>query len=563
VCTKLKFIFTGGITRTHQYKLCYRIPVIFSFVNFCNSTTMTSQQQQHPSTIGIAPFIFLVPTAISFAVYLNTTSKAIAGGDSGELVAEGCSLGTAHPPGYPLFTLIVYVVTTMGREMGGGLYTPAYLVNVTCCVFGSLASGLISMVVFELTDNNVNVGMATATKTASKKQAKAKSSMPMQHQRTFALSISRFTSAISAGLLCSFSPLMWQYNTSAEVFALHNLFVSLIAYVLTIYTKQSESTSILSAGAFLCGLSMTNQHTSILIIIPVIVWVFFKSSVLRKPKLLLISSVSFLLGFSLYVLLPITAKKYPHAGSWGEVTKLEGFIHHLLRRDYGTLRLYSGSSLGTESMVTRTMSWVHDLACNQLGNPMVTIFLLIGFVSTCTQQHSWLFSRWIGGKTSGSKKTKAYRATDKVSRRNDAGKVISVALVFYLVCFHSLSNLPLSNQLLFGVHQRFWMHPNILCFVLIGRGLCSFTSALSRISSKTSIVVSMFLLLLPMRQYHQNFDISDQSTNRYFHSYAMSILEPLPSSSLLFINYDQQWTSIRYLQECEMVRTDVTSINLR
>eukprot|EP00970_Alexandrium_tamarense_P020005 scaffold14715_cov221-Alexandrium_tamarense.AAC.1 len=43
----------------------------------------------------------------------------------------------------------------------------------------------------------------------------------------------------------------------------------------------------------------------------------------------------------------------------------------------------------------------------------------------------------------------------------------------------------------------------------------------------------------------------------------MSILEPLPSSSLLFINYDQQWTSIRYLQECEMVRTDVTSINLR
>lgn len=25
----------------------------------------------------------------------------------GELVAEGCQLGTAHPPGYPLFTLIV------------------------------------------------------------------------------------------------------------------------------------------------------------------------------------------------------------------------------------------------------------------------------------------------------------------------------------------------------------------------------------------------------------------------------------------------------------------------
>jgi hypothetical protein len=32
------------------------------------------------------------------------------GGDSGELVAEGCILGTAHPPGYPLLTMIVYVL---------------------------------------------------------------------------------------------------------------------------------------------------------------------------------------------------------------------------------------------------------------------------------------------------------------------------------------------------------------------------------------------------------------------------------------------------------------------
>lgn len=33
------------------------------------------------------------------------------GGDSGELVAEACHLGTAHPPGYPLFTLLFHVIT--------------------------------------------------------------------------------------------------------------------------------------------------------------------------------------------------------------------------------------------------------------------------------------------------------------------------------------------------------------------------------------------------------------------------------------------------------------------
>ena len=35
--------------------------------------------------------------------------------DSGELVAEACHLGTAHPPGYPLFTLLVSLVVRWRR----------------------------------------------------------------------------------------------------------------------------------------------------------------------------------------------------------------------------------------------------------------------------------------------------------------------------------------------------------------------------------------------------------------------------------------------------------------
>ena len=76
-------------------------------------------------------------------------------------------------------------------------------------------------------------------------------------------------------------------------------------------------------------------------------------------------------------------------------------------------------------------------------------------------------------------------------------------------------------------------------------------------------MLSVSILLLPMIQYKNNVDVSDQSTNAYFRGYAMSILETLPSDSLLLINYDQQWTSVRYLQECEGVRNDIRSINLR
>lgn len=54
----------------------------------------------------------------------------------------------------------------------------------------------------------------------------------------------------------------------------------------------------------------------------------------------------------------------------------------------------------------------------------------------------------------------------------------------------------------------------------------------------------------------------DLSDDIWFDYYARSVLENLPKNSLLVINYDQQWTSVRYLQECEGVRSDVISINL-
>jgi hypothetical protein len=42
-------------------------------------------------------------------VYVRTLYPTIAGGDSGELVAESCHLGVSHPPGYPLFNMIVHI----------------------------------------------------------------------------------------------------------------------------------------------------------------------------------------------------------------------------------------------------------------------------------------------------------------------------------------------------------------------------------------------------------------------------------------------------------------------
>jgi len=326
--------------------------------------------------------------------------------------------------------------------------------------------------------------------------------------------------------MCAFSPLVWQYNTSAEVFALHNLFVASIAFALAKYNQRKHSPREIVIGASLCGLSLTNQHTAILLVVPVGAWVLISSTIERK-KLIVLSFVSFASGISCYVLLPVFDTMFPHAGSWGNVKTARGFIHHFLRKDYGTLQLWSGGgNNATEDMITRTMSWVTDFTMHQLCHPGLLLFLVLG--------------------CSG----------------NTTARVIIACLTFYFLVFHSLSNLPLSNPLLYGVHQRFWVHPNILCFILVGVGF----NAAARSLPRTIVVriMPIIMVAIPLMTYTRNYEVSDQSENQVFRGYAASILDTLPPKSLLLINYDMTFTSVRYLQECEGLRNkpDVTTINL-
>ncbi|KAL3790678.1 hypothetical protein HJC23_009778 [Cyclotella cryptica] len=527
----------------------------------------------------IRQLVFLIPCLVTFVVYVSTTSNSIAGGDAGELVAEGCALGTAHPPGYPLYTLIVALVVRVMRNSSswwdGSLFgyddvrSPVYWVNVTSCLFGSISSGFLSSIVFRLSRDFGDESVKEAS-TASNQNL-------LRHVLSLSTMFGKLLCAISTSLLCSFSPLMWQYNKEAEVFALHILFVSAILYVLVIYeetvvsTKSKETTNAehnwktIAAGAFLCGLSLTNQHTSILLIFPVATYVCYQSSILRKPKLFITSTLSFLAGLSVYISLPLLAILRPHAGSWGDITSLSGFIHHLLRRDYGTLRLFSGDDSLSEGMLVRGRKWAYDFAICQISHPWARGFLLLGLLGQSidlpTNRNQAIQAKRKAKNTKMAKQIKTHCRELKIT--NNAGKVIAFALVFYLGIFHSLSNLPLSNPLLFGIHQRFWMHSNILAFILLGVGMNNLVTATSRISVPLSLVLSVATLLLPLSQYRQNYVLSDQRSNSYFRSYAMSILETLPHNSLLLINYDQQWTSVRYLQECEGVRSDIRSINLR
>ncbi|MFH0774464.1 MAG: DUF2723 domain-containing protein [bacterium] len=71
---------------------------------------------------------------ISFGVYLYTLTPTVGFHDSGELITVAYTLGIAHPPGYPLYTLLGKVFCTL-IPIGN----IAYRMNMESALFASLA----------------------------------------------------------------------------------------------------------------------------------------------------------------------------------------------------------------------------------------------------------------------------------------------------------------------------------------------------------------------------------------------------------------------------------------
>lgn len=76
--------------------------------------------------------------------YASTLYPSVAGGDSGELVAESCHLGVSHPPGYPLFNMVVHAWMRAVASLNAAA-APAWSANLFSA--GMQAAAVVSAVV--------------------------------------------------------------------------------------------------------------------------------------------------------------------------------------------------------------------------------------------------------------------------------------------------------------------------------------------------------------------------------------------------------------------------------
>lgn len=190
----------------------------------------------------------LITTTIVFITYWQYRYHSIPGGDAGELLAESCRAGTAHPPGYPLTIFLNRVVITVSSYFWENELTPAAIVNIFNCAMGTLACYMIAHSVQRLLSKSSN-------KCCDEVHNKLSS-----------------VSGALAGASFALSPLAVEYSVGSEVFALNNLLCIGIIYCTIqislsldcIHNKREAKTMKKSSvnsiwfryvyiGAFLCG----------------------------------------------------------------------------------------------------------------------------------------------------------------------------------------------------------------------------------------------------------------------------------------------------------------------
>ncbi len=217
-----------------------------------------------------------------FCLYFRTMAPSVATifDDSLEFQLVCPTLRIAHPPGYPLYTLLGWLFSHFpGTD-------PAWGVNLLSTVAG------------------------TATLIALYFLARA-----------FSQKV-----AFLAPLYLAFSPVFWSQATIAEVYALHALIVSL-ALLLT--SEALEDKAPLTWAALIIGLGLAHHRTSVFLLLP-LAYAFL----VNKTRRNILTIPALLLPLALYLYLPIRGARVSSLDGTYTNT-FEGFLKWVAASGYG------------------------------------------------------------------------------------------------------------------------------------------------------------------------------------------------------------------------------------
>ncbi len=238
--------------------------------------------------------------------------RSVQAGDAGEFSTIMLAGGVPHPPGYPWMRML----GPIARFLHGLGVPPA-----SAAALPPALAGVAAWVVL----HRVCVGWGQA-----------------------------WTGAFVL-LLCAASPLVIVHANDSEVWGVHLLFIAIFLHA----SARAQAGVHPFRLGLLLGLAVSHHLTAVLLV-PIAIAVAWPRGPHGSPLVisLLRQGGLGLLGSALG-LVPLLTLAIGEGGAWrwGEVRELDGLLHHVLRRDYGTLQLslHEGSVAASDT-IGRTLA---------------------------------------------------------------------------------------------------------------------------------------------------------------------------------------------------------------
>ena len=297
---------------------------------------------------------------VALALYASTLLRDVGLWDTAEFQAIGPVLGTAHPTGYPTYTLIAWLASVVLQPFGN----EAYRADLLSALLMAAAAALLA------------VGVVQATR--------------------------RWPLGLLAGFAFAVTPVAWKWGLRADPHALHVFFAALLLVLLAAWASRREHDEQragwwLLAAAVVFGLSLGNHALTLLLAPGIAAYVLMVAPRIlwRQWRLVLACAGTIALVAALvYLYLPLRSAMDPPL-DYANPETWESFWYVVLgeqfQGSFGPLSPFADIVAGTWDELVRNLGPLSILAAagailGLMRHPRLTVLGLLWF--GCT----WLFA---------------------------------------------------------------------------------------------------------------------------------------------------------------------------
>jgi len=460
-------------------------------------------------------YYYILSGFIAFVFYMFTIAPSIIQIDTGELAAVQCTLGIAHPTGYPLFTLLGYIFSLIPLP-----FSKIFQMNLLAALYCTIAVSVFTFTSKLVLDNLSAFQFINhpKEKTKRKKKDSNKIVQPTFTSMGVLSETYKIVPAIFGGLFLALSKTFWFQSTSVEVYSLHLFLITIIILTLIktflLSDKEKSVSKYWIFFALALALGFTNHMTTLLIIPGVTYLYFTKNGFYAKSikQIVFMLLVSFPILMLVYSYLPIRALQSPFM-NWGNPIEWERIIRHISGQQY-QVWLFSS----TEAAAKQFNYFVENLP-KEFSLSLIVVFagLIVSFIYA---RRFFLFNIIV------------FLSTVLYSINYDINDIDSYFLLAYI---------SLAFFAVFGIVQ-----------------LILFTA-----KYKMEIIMPVSVLILFSGiQFYSNYDDVNQRNNFVYEDYTKTLLKTLPENSIVFsYQWDYFISASYYFQQVENFRRDVVVVD--